>query len=327
MVAEPILPPTPPPAPRTCKGTRSLLDVILKEPQGPLLAKLLGCNVVEGRVPPEGIQCLRVHGVDGSWLEIVREAAEGRKCLDADAPLARGPRVYRGPFHVTVKGVKVLADAMVIDGGILRSCRVGVGCTTRARFDRVSQRIETGCYRPRLAYPVAYAVHRVRVRRQLGLRVPWLCLQCGGKVYTLVCGKGLCDLTITGNGVIESAHDLYMASTKTCSPTALYRLIASRLWTSDEPKATLEIMNALPVTVEGAGKRPGIEVRLWVWNPSSIAVQATVRLRGYRIISARVFNTAHNLWEELKPLANMVRVPLRQWGLNYLELKARKTLL
>ena len=309
---------------RGFSGCGDAAGLLLEEPNGPSLTVALGCSTFTGL--PGIPTCLKLCGVDGGCVTVGR----GSQCLEARAPLARPAPRYRGPLTTTVKGVDVLADAVAVRDTALYSCRVGVGCVRVARLTAIAGSVETAIYRPSVVYPCAYAPCRVRVRGgSLELEVPWLCIRGFERKIVVLCRNGTCRLSVSEWGRLDVDGEAYaVEGGGTCSYPFLSRLTVSSLWLNRSTwRATLEVTTALPVAVNAVrAGRALLSIKAWLWNPLGVGANAVLKLRGYRAMRVLAYTPALNAWEELVPLANVVRVPMRRYGLTFIELEARRTL-
>ena len=295
------------------------------EPQAPLMLRLAGCS----EVVASGLPCLELRGLDGSTVTVNPGAAP---CLVASTPLEPPQPQYRGPLTARLD-VELLAGGLASDflgvweGSVYR-CFYGVGCRREAGWERLS-RLETGCFRPLLVFPCAYARCARRVLRQLTVEAPWVCVVCGARAHILVCEGAICRLSVDPRGRVECEGCAFHATrAPRCSYPLLSTLLLSRAY-GVPPRAArspVRVLGAVPLALEGGVEGRLHVVRAWLWNPYPVAVTATASVERARVVEALAYYPSTSSWERLEPLANTVRVAIARYGLAYVEVRARRTL-
>ncbi len=318
------LPPKPPQKMTTCRND-TLARLLFEEPQSPLYTRLQGCERLEtGLAPMFPAHCVRVKGADGSTILI---GGGGNECYIAYAPLSSSSTVYRGPFRLEISGdtvFQISLDAVVFENRVLKRCRVYGHCSRVAIADGPFTRIEAKILYPRIIYPCWLAYCRRRIRKDITVRTPWLCLDRGNGFYILLCSDSLCDFNVNAKGVVESDKGFYVTAARECSRPLLSRLIVKLM-----PRSRgrgLEVFGVhIPLTVvqEAEGRR--VHVVLSLWNPLRLGSTALLRLHGYVFRDVKVWDSSGR-WSELKPIANQVRVPVKGLSLVYVDFEATKTL-
>jgi hypothetical protein len=321
------------PKPPCIAGSEDECRLLLSEPNLPSILKYQCCS----RLTCSGKGKIIVYGVDGTPLDVW--GFSGCNGCRAKLPLHVSGR-YLGPLPLDLKHVRELSrwlcgdefgEAIQVDSLIPSAnlaCKVKLGCgsvKSLSLFDKFSAR---QLY-PRVIVARSYSTLRFRVKRDMVMEAPWLCVESGDQYLALLCleeGK-TCSYEITSRGDVRAVEgsSLYTLVPQ-CPSVQLAKAYMHGLLYNSTPQVRPCIWSRTGLLIVGwvgVKAENRLDLTLAVWNPYPTSRLHTLSFERHRILYAAIVGPDFGE-ETLAPSYNQLRIPLPAYGLRVLKLKLAK---
>jgi hypothetical protein len=313
--------------------SKSECKMLLSEPNLPALLKYNCCKKLvcgsKGKIV--------VYGIDGTFLEV--EGFDGCKGCNANLPLYVSEK-YLGPWPLELQHVRDLnvwlcgkdysnsiqADTFIPLAQLL--CKVKLGCRRIKSFLEF-ERFNFNHLYPRLTVARSFSKINVRVRRDITIEAPWLCIAGVNQYLAVLCleENKSCTYEITPQGQIALIEGRAIYATAPQCPEvqlskAYFHGLLFRNNVNVKP-CLWSRTGLLVVGWSGVKTEKTLELILALWNPYPKPRLHVLSFEQHRLISAQIILPNMSV-ETLAVNYNQLRIPMPSYGIRIVKLRLSK---